>query len=90
VFEKADLIHRHTRADALRDGVLIDVSAADRDAGFTYPVALTAAAPISRRSKANVSAKTTPPKRGNGVRQPARAPLFRGCPGGTDACLSSC
>jgi hypothetical protein len=44
MFENADLIHRHTRADAIRDGVLIDVSAAARDAGFLYPVALTAAA----------------------------------------------
>jgi hypothetical protein len=44
VFENGDLIRRHTRADATRDGVLIDVSAAARDAGFTYPVALTAAA----------------------------------------------
>jgi hypothetical protein len=32
------------RADALRDGVLIDVSAVARVAGFKYPVALTAAA----------------------------------------------
>jgi hypothetical protein len=32
------------RADAIRDGVLIDVSATARDAGFNYPVALTAAA----------------------------------------------
>ena len=44
MFEDADLIHRYTRADAIRDGVLIDVSAAARDAGFTFPVALTAAA----------------------------------------------
>ena len=44
MFEKADLIHRHTRADALRDGVLIDVSATAREAGFKSPVALTAAA----------------------------------------------
>jgi hypothetical protein len=44
MFENADLIHRYTRADAIRDGVLIDVSAAARDAGFTFPVALTAAA----------------------------------------------
>jgi hypothetical protein len=35
---------RYTRADALRDGVLIDVSATAREAGFQYPVALTAAA----------------------------------------------
>jgi hypothetical protein len=26
MFENADLIHRYTRADAIRDGVLIDVS----------------------------------------------------------------
>ncbi|HKI36112.1 MAG TPA: DUF6573 family protein [Gemmataceae bacterium] len=44
MFESADLIHRYTRADALRDGVLIDVSATAKDAGFKYPVALTAAA----------------------------------------------
>jgi hypothetical protein len=43
MFEQADLIHRYTRAEALRDGVLIDVSAVAREAGFTYPVALTAA-----------------------------------------------
>ena len=44
MFENAELIHRYTRADALRDGVLIDVSATAREAGFKYPVALTAAA----------------------------------------------
>jgi hypothetical protein len=43
MFEDADLIHRYTRADALRDGVLIDVSAMAREAGFKFPVALTAA-----------------------------------------------
>jgi hypothetical protein len=44
MFEEADLIHRYSRADALRDGVLIDVSATAWEAGFRYPVALTAAA----------------------------------------------
>ena len=44
MFEDADLIHSYTRADALRDGVLIDVSAVAREAGFRYPVALTRAA----------------------------------------------
>ena len=44
MFESADLIHRYTRADAIRDGVLIDVSATAAEAGFKYPVALTAAA----------------------------------------------
>ena len=44
MFEEADLIHSYTRADALRDGVLIDVSAVAREAGIRYPVALTRAA----------------------------------------------
>src|SRR5262249_41159674 len=43
MLDNADYIHRYTRADALRDGVLIDVSAAAKEAGFQYPVALTAA-----------------------------------------------
>src|SRR5262249_26194302 len=44
MFENADLIHRYTRAEAIRDGVLIDVSAVARQAGIRYPVALTRAA----------------------------------------------
>jgi hypothetical protein len=44
LFENADLIHRYTPAEALRDGVLIDVSATAREAGLRWPVALTAAA----------------------------------------------
>ena len=44
MFENADLIHRYTRAEAIADGVLIDVSAVAREAGIRYPVALTAAA----------------------------------------------
>jgi hypothetical protein len=44
MFEEADLIHSYTRADALRDGVLIDVSPTAREAGIRYPVALTRAA----------------------------------------------
>jgi hypothetical protein len=43
MFDEADLIHRYTRADALRDGVLIDVSATAKEAGICLPVALTAA-----------------------------------------------
>ena len=43
MFENVDLVHRYTRADALRDGVLIDVSAVAREAGIRYPVALTRA-----------------------------------------------
>jgi hypothetical protein len=44
MFSNADLIHAQTRADALHDCVLIDVSAAARQAGIRYPVALTRAA----------------------------------------------
>jgi hypothetical protein len=43
MFEEADLIHSYTRADALRDGVLIDVSPTAREAGIRYPVAVTRA-----------------------------------------------
>src|SRR5262245_52782605 len=44
MFEEADLIHRYSRADALRDGMLIDVRATAREAGLRWPVALTRAA----------------------------------------------
>jgi len=44
VFEDADLIHSYTRAEALADGTLIDVSETAREAGFRVPVALTRAA----------------------------------------------
>jgi hypothetical protein len=44
MFDNADLIHRYTRGDALRDGALIDVSAVAQEAGIRFPVALTRAA----------------------------------------------
>ena len=44
LFTQADLIASYTRADALADGALIDVSAIAREAGFRVPVAITAAA----------------------------------------------
>jgi len=34
MFDNADLIYRYSRADALRDGVLIDVSDTAREAGI--------------------------------------------------------
>ncbi len=43
MFEEADLIHRYTRAQAIGDGVLINVSETAKEAGIRYPVALTAA-----------------------------------------------
>jgi hypothetical protein len=39
-FEESDLVHSYSRADALRDGGLVDVSATAKVAGFKNPVAL--------------------------------------------------
>ena len=39
-----DLISAYSRADALADGLLVDVTETAREAGFLYPVALTRAA----------------------------------------------
>lgn len=36
-----ELIYAYTRADALRDGVLVDVSHLAREFGFKWPVAVT-------------------------------------------------
>jgi hypothetical protein len=44
MFENSDLIHSYSRAQAIEDGVLIDVSATAREAGIRWPVALTRAA----------------------------------------------
>lgn len=38
-----DMIYVYTRAQALEDGVLVDVSEMAREAGFRWPVAVTAA-----------------------------------------------
>jgi hypothetical protein len=43
MFDNAEVIHSYSRADAIRDGVLIDVSAVAREAGIRFPVALTSA-----------------------------------------------
>jgi hypothetical protein len=40
--EEDDLIYAYTRAQALADGVLVDVSPMAREAGFRYPTAITA------------------------------------------------
>lgn len=44
LFADAEIISTYTRSDAIRDGVLIDVSTDAREAGFRFPVALTIAA----------------------------------------------
>src|SRR3954451_8782369 len=41
---KWDIISSYTRAQAIADGVLVDVTEAAKEAGFRIPVALTAAA----------------------------------------------
>jgi hypothetical protein len=38
-----DLIHSYSRAQAIEDGVLVDVTETAREAGFQFPVALTQA-----------------------------------------------
>ncbi len=43
MFTKDDVIYAYTRAQAVADGVLIDVSEAAREAGFRCPVAITRA-----------------------------------------------
>ena len=42
--EELDCIFAYSRADAIKDGVLVDVSEMAREAGFRFPVALTHAA----------------------------------------------
>ena len=36
-----DLIHAYTRAEAIEDGMLLDVTEVARDMGFRYPTAIT-------------------------------------------------
>jgi hypothetical protein len=43
MFNDTDLIYAYTRKDAIADGVLIDVSDLAKEAGFKWPVAVTAA-----------------------------------------------
>lgn len=43
MFASSDLISAYTRADAIEDGNLIDVTETAREAGFKVPVALTRA-----------------------------------------------
>jgi hypothetical protein len=44
MFENSDVIHVYTRADALRDGVLIDAGQMAQEAGVRWPVAFATAA----------------------------------------------
>ena len=44
MFDEFDLIHPYTRAQAIEDGVLVDVSDVAKEVGFKLPVAITRAA----------------------------------------------
>lgn len=41
LFDEADVIYSYSRAQAIADGVLIDVSETAREAGVRFPVAMT-------------------------------------------------
>jgi hypothetical protein len=43
LMEQMEIIYAYSRAQAIEDGVLVDVSEMGREAGFRYPVAVTAA-----------------------------------------------
>ena len=42
IFNDADVISSYTRAQAIEDGVLVDLSEIAKEAGFKYPLAVTA------------------------------------------------
>lgn len=44
MFDETDMIHSYSRAEAIEDGQLIDVSERAREAGFVVPVAISVAA----------------------------------------------
>ena len=43
-WDDAEIISTYTRAQAIEDGMLVDVTETAREAGFRYPVAMTSAA----------------------------------------------
>ena len=61
MFEEADLIFSYSRADAIRDGVLIDVSSRAKSLGYRIPVALIAglydALTAGAKDEAEISAR---------------------------------
>ena len=44
LFNESDILHSYSRAQAIEDGVLIDVSKQGRELGIVHPVAVTASA----------------------------------------------
>jgi len=43
MFDESDLIHVYTRAQAIEDGLLVDVTETAKEAGIRYPVTVTQA-----------------------------------------------
>ena len=43
MFTQENIIDSYTRAEAIEDGVLVDISELAREAGFVFPVAITSA-----------------------------------------------
>lgn len=41
MFDDAEIIHRYTRAQAIADGILVDVTSVAKEAGIRYPTAVT-------------------------------------------------
>lgn len=41
IFEDATVVHSYSRAQAIEDGVLVDIGTTAREAGFRFPVAMT-------------------------------------------------
>ena len=77
-FDDAPVIHRYTRADCIRDGVLTDVTETAREAGFSIPVAITAAVQDQcvRWTEEAPAASLGSTRRG---RPPVGRPLVAGC-----------
>jgi hypothetical protein len=53
MFEEADLIFSYSRAQAIHDGVLVDVSSRAKLLGYRFPAALTAAVYAAVTADAN-------------------------------------
>ena len=83
MFSNDDLIHSYTRAEALADGELIDVSATAREAGIRWPVALTLADNFVAASNPILPAEDVPDDRGGqGAGEPGICFHLHGMPQG--------
>jgi hypothetical protein len=79
MFEEADLIHRYTRADALRDGILIDVSVTAQETASSLtshrvPASSSSPGPGGAARSATASRKLREPHVGPEPRPPCPVP----------------